>query len=40
MKKPLSILILLVLALGLGACSSIPAGDVGDSANYGSSTPR
>lgn len=40
MKKTLGILALLVCGLIIGACSSLPPGDVGDTANYGSSTPR
>ncbi|MGH8045756.1 MAG: hypothetical protein ACREKL_00795 [Chthoniobacterales bacterium] len=31
---------LIACVICLGACSSLPPGDVGDTPNYGSSTPR
>jgi hypothetical protein len=40
MKKLIGISLFIVCAICLGACSSLPAGDVGDAANFGSSTPR
>ena len=40
MKKLLGLSLVIACVLGLGACSSLPAGNVGDSPDYGSSTPR
>jgi len=42
MKKLLGLSVLVLCAICLGACSSLPSGnvDIRNAANYGSSTPR
>ena len=40
MKKLIGISLLALCVICLGACSSMPSGDVGDSPDYGSSSPR
>jgi len=40
MKKLIALCVFLACVLCLGACADLPPGTVGDSPNYGSSTPR